>query len=124
MLLVLPIIFMVSSPLKQREHPIRVPQPAPPDMPQPDSIIVEMDANQTIRPNQQPVSVDKLRATLFAISSRRANKEHAHSPRFRPSLRGCIRDLDRVRRSGAADIALLDKGERSGSPPKTEKGDQ
>ncbi len=32
--------------------------------------------------------------------------------------------LDSVRRSGAADIALLDKGERSGSPPKTEKGDQ
>jgi len=63
-------------------------------------------------------------ASLFAISSRRANKEHAHSPRFRPSLRGCIRDLDSVRRSGAADIALLDKGERSGSPPKTEKGDQ
>jgi len=54
MLLVLPIIFMVSSPLKQREHPIRVPQPAPPDMPQPDSIIVEMDANQTTRPNQHP----------------------------------------------------------------------
>ncbi len=59
-LLVLLIIFMVAAPLKQHDQEIRVPKPAPQNQPKdtkPDMIIVDVDADHTVKLNLQPVDV-------------------------------------------------------------------
>jgi biopolymer transport protein ExbD len=98
-LLVLLIIFMVVAPLKQHEHPIRVPQPAKTLQPKdakPDTIIVEMDINHSIKLNQQPIALDKLESTLTEVFRRRAIKSlfvrgDSSLPydRFLKRLQGC-----------------------------------
>jgi len=76
-LLVLLIIFMVAAPLKQHEHPVRVPKPAPVAQPKdvkPDSIIVDMDLDHTVKLNNQVMTLDKLETTLTEVFRRRAVK--------------------------------------------------
>src|SRR5512138_343035 len=76
-LLVLLIIFMVAAPLKQHDHPVRVPQPAPPNQKKDvksDLIIVDMDLDHSIKLNSQPVTLEKLESTLAEVFKARANK--------------------------------------------------
>ena len=111
-LLVLLIIFMVAAPLKQHEHPVRVPQPAPKVQPKdvkPDSIIVEMDLDHTVRLNNQPMALDKLEATLTEVFRRRAVKNMFVRGDSSLPYGDVFVLLDIARRSGAADIALLQK---------------
>ena len=111
-LLVLLIIFMVAAPLKQYEHPVRVPQPAteqPPQNVKPDSIIVEMDLDHTIRLNSGVITLQDLEVTLNEIMQRRSAKQlFIRGDRELPY--GDIFVLmDIAKRSGATDIALLEK---------------
>jgi len=114
-LLVLLIIFMVAAPLKQHDHPVRVPQPAPKVQPKdvkPDSIIVEMDLDHTVKLNNQAMALDKLEATLTEVFRRRAVKNMFIRGDSSLPYGDVFVLMDIARRSGAADIALLDKNNR------------
>jgi len=114
-LLVLLIIFMVAAPLKQHDHPVRVPQPAPKNQPKDvkaDTIIVEMDLDHTVRLNNQPTTLDKLEGTLSQVFAVRANKSMFVRGDASLPYGDIFVLLDIAKRSGASDIALLDKGDR------------
>ncbi|MBN2338629.1 MAG: biopolymer transporter ExbD [Acidobacteria bacterium] len=116
-LLVLLIIFMVAVPLKQHEHPVRVPQPAPAEQPKnvkPDSIIVEIDSDHTVRLNQQPVTLSELESTLTEVFARRAAKNMFIRGDSSLPYGDVFILLDIAKRAGVGDVALLEK---SGSPP-------
>ncbi len=125
-LLVLLIIFMVAAPMKKFDHPVRVPQPAPPQKQQqnvkPDLIIVEMDLDHTIRLNSQPTTPEKLEATLTEVFRRRANKNIFIRGDASMPYGEMFVLLDIARRAGASDIALLDKNDKIG-PPNSARGE-
>ena len=119
-LLVMLIIFMVAAPLKQHEHPVRVPQPAPQTPPpkdaKSDTIIVEMDVDHTVRLNQQPITLDKLETTLSEIFKRRVDKSMFVRGDASLPYGDIFVLLDIAKRSGVGNIALLDKGAKPTSP--------
>jgi biopolymer transport protein ExbD len=111
-LLVLLIIFMVAAPLKQHEHPVRVPKPAPVAQPKdvkPDSIIVDMDLDHTVKLNNQVMTLDKLETTLTEVFRRRAVKNMFIRGDASLPYGDVFVLLDIAKRSGVGDIALLDK---------------
>jgi len=115
-LLVLLIIFMVAAPLKQHEHPVRVPQLPPPNQPKdikPDVIIVDMDLDHTVKLNQQPITLDKLETTLTTVFSRRAVKNMFIRGDSELPYGDVFVLMDIAKRSGASDIALLEKGNKN-----------
>jgi len=119
-LLVLLIIFMTAAPLRQHEQPVRVPKPAPTTQPKnvkPDSIILEIDLDRTLRINTMPVKLENLGPTLFDIFSRRVNKNMFIRGDANLPYGDVFKVLDIAKQSGVADIALLDKGEVN--PPAT-----
>lgn len=118
-LLVLLIIFMVAAPLKQHEHPVRVPQPALQSQPKDvksDTIIVEMDLDHTVRLNQQPIALDKLESTLSDIFKRRVDKNLFVRGDASLPYGDIFILLDIAKRSGVGNIALLDKQGGTASP--------
>ncbi len=123
-LLVLLIIFMVAAPLKQHEHPVRVPQPAPAVQPKdvkPDSIIVEMDLDHTVKLNNQPMTLTELETTLTQVFSRRAVKNMFIRGDSSLPYGDVFVLLDIAKRSGVGDIALLEKKDKS-APAGSAKG--
>ncbi len=124
-LLVLLIIFMVSAPLQQHEHPVRVPQPAPTTQPKdvkPDAIIVDIDLDHTVKLNMQPITLDKLESTLTEIFRRRAVKNMFIRGDSALPYGDVFVLLDIAKRSGVGDIALLQKKEaKTSASPSTEK---
>jgi biopolymer transport protein ExbD len=115
-LLVLLIIFMMVAPLKQHEHPVRVPQPAPPTQPKevkPDSVIVDIDLDHNIMLNQQPITLDKLEPTLTEIFSRRAVRNMFIRGDSSLPYGDIFVLMDIAKRSGVGDIALLEKKSRN-----------
>jgi biopolymer transport protein ExbD len=124
-LLVLLIIFMVAAPLKQHDHPVRVPQPAPKVEPKdvkPDSIIVDMDLDHTIRLNTQPITLDKLESTLTEVFRRRAVKNMFIRGDSSLPYGDVFVLMDIARRSGVGDIALLEKKSQTPSPDASSPG--
>ena len=111
-LLVLLIIFMVVTPLKRFEHPVRVPQPAPATQPKevkPDSVIVDMGLDRSLRLNDQPITLGELEKTLTEVFRRRAVKNLFIRGDGALSYGDVFVLLDVARRSGASDIALLEQ---------------
>ncbi len=122
-LLVLLIIFMVAAPLKKHEHPVRVPQPAPTDQTKDaktDYIIVEMDIDHAIKLNQQPITLEKLETTLSEVYRSRTNKNMFIRGDSSLPYGDIFVLLDIAKRSGAGDIALLEKIDKK-APPGTSK---
>jgi len=118
-LLVLLIIFMVSAPLKQHEHPVRVPQPAPTTQQKdvkPDSIIVDLDLDHTVRLNQQPITLEKLESTLTEVFRHRATKNMFIRGASSLPYGEIFILLDIAKRSGVGDVALLEKSDNSPPP--------
>ncbi len=114
-LLVLLIIFMVVTPLKRFEHPVRVPQPAPATQPKevkPDSVIVDMGLDRSLRLNDQPITLGELEKTLTEVFRRRAVKNLFIRGDGALSYGDVFVLLDVARRSGASDIALLEQKKR------------
>ncbi len=110
-LLVLLIIFMTVTPLKQHEHPVRVPQPAPATQPKevkPDSVIVDMDLDHSIKLNQQPITLSELETTLTEVFRRRAVKNLFIRGDAALPYGDVFVLLDIAKRSGVGDIALLE----------------
>ena len=111
-LLVLLIIFMVAAPLQQYDHPVRVPQPAttaPPQNVKSDSIIVEMDLDHTVRLNQQVITLQELENTLREVFLQRAVKNLFIRGDSALPYGDIFVLMDIAKRSGATDIALLEK---------------
>jgi biopolymer transport protein TolR len=109
-LLVMLIIFMVATPIRQHDLPVRVPQPAPPDQPKvirPDTIIVEIAGDRTITINKQPVPLDGLESQLAAIYRARANKHMFLKGNTELPYGEVFNILDIAKRAGVMDIALL-----------------
>lgn len=118
-LLVLLIIFMMVAPMKQYEHPVRVPQPAKKIQPKevkPDSIIVDMAMDHSIKLNQQPITLTSLESTLKEIFRRRAAKSMFIRGESDLQYGDVFVLLDIAHRSGAVDIALLTKTSAPSSP--------
>jgi biopolymer transport protein ExbD len=117
-LLVMLIIFMTVAPLKKYEHPVRVPQPSkilqPKDV-KPDSIIVDMDLDHSIRLNEQPITLGNLESTLTQIFRRRAARNMFVRGDARLPYGDMFVILDIAKRSGAVDIALLQKKSENAS---------
>jgi biopolymer transport protein ExbD len=115
---------MVAAPLKKHDHPVRVPQPAPATQPKdvkPDSIIVDIDLDHTVRLNSQPITLDKLETTLTEVFKRRAVKNMFIRGDAALPYGDVFVLMDIARRSGVADIALLDKKEKN-APTGSAKG--
>lgn len=111
-LLVLLIIFMSVAPLKQHDHQVRVPQPAKTLQPKnvkPDSIIVEMDLDHTVKLNQQVMTLNELESTLKEVFRRRSAKNMFIRGDASLPFGDVFVLLDIGRRAGAADVALLEK---------------
>ena len=69
-LLVLIIIFIVVTPLKQVGLNAQVPQPAPPDRADPapsHDIVITVYRDQTVHLNQEPVAISNLQARLMQL---------------------------------------------------------
>ncbi len=111
-LLVLLIIFFVATPMRKFKEDVRVPQPAPvqvqKDVKQ-DSVILEVDLNHDIRINNQPVTLDNLQNTLFAIFRGRVNKNMFIRGDEGLDYGYVFHILDIAKQSGVGDIALLGK---------------
>jgi biopolymer transport protein ExbD len=125
-LLVLLIIFMMVAPLKQHEHPVRVPQPAPATQPKdvkPDSIIVDLELDHTVKLNNQPITLTDLETTLTQVFARRAVKNMFIRGDASLPYGDVFILLDIAKRSGVGDIALLEK-RGSSAPTGSSKGSQ
>lgn len=111
-LLVLLIIFMMVAPLRQHDHQVRVPQPAPLTQPKdvkPDSIIVDIDLDHSVKLNNQPMTLEQLETTLTQVFSRRAVKNLFIRGDYSLAYGDVFVLLDIAKRSGASDIALLER---------------
>jgi biopolymer transport protein TolR len=125
-LLVLLIIFMMVAPLKQHDHPVRVPQPAPATQPKdvkPDSIIVDIDLDHTVKLNNQPITLTDLETTLTQVFARRAVKNMFIRGDASLPYGDVFILLDIAKRSGVGDIALLEKRDKP-LPTGSSKGSQ
>ena len=117
-LLVLLIIFMVATPMKQYDQQVRVPKPVvqqPKDV-KPDSVILEIDLNHDIHINQMPVTLESLQTTLYGIFNSRTNKNMFIRGDKDLEYGYVFQVLDIAKRSGVCDIALLDKTSAGASP--------
>jgi len=115
-LLVLLIIFMVAAPLKQYDHPVRVPQPAvsaPPQNVKTDTIIVEIDLERTVSLNQKIVTLQELESSLNEVFRQRAVKNLFIRGDGALPYGDIFVLMDIAKRSGATDIALLEKPTKS-----------
>jgi biopolymer transport protein ExbD len=124
-LLVLLIIFMVAAPLKQHDHPVQVPKPAPVNQPKdvkPDAIIVDMDLDHSVKLNNQPIALDKLETTLTEVFRRRVAKGMFIRGDSSLAYGDVFVLLDIAKRSGVGDIALLQKKAQSEAPAGSSQG--
>lgn len=111
-LLVLLIIFMVIQPTTQYDLRARVPQDAPEDIPEDvivksDAIVISINADGSLRINQDPVSLQRLGARLFEIYSARANKNMFVQANEDLPFGDVINVIDIAKGSGVGDIGLM-----------------
>jgi biopolymer transport protein TolR len=123
-LLVLLIIFMVATPMKQFDQQVRVPKPsvAQPKDVNSESVILEVDLNHDIRINQMPVTLEKLANTLTSIFSSRVNKNMFIRGDPKLEYGFVFQILDLAKQSGVGDIALLDKSSAGTAGAKSANG--
>lgn len=109
-LLVLLIIFMVVTPIRQHELRVRAPQPAPPrtveSVPQ-NVIVVAIGENAQIEVNQIPTDIAVLGAKLRNIFSMRANRDLFISASPSLPYGDIVRVIDISKGAGAGDVGLL-----------------
>jgi biopolymer transport protein ExbD len=109
-LLVLLIIFMIVTPLKQ--HTVRVPQPPLENQPKEikqDTVIVDMDLDHTVRLNQEPMTLEMLETRLTEVFMYRPVKNMFIRGDSALPYGAVFILLDIAKRSGVEDIALLER---------------
>ena len=109
-LLVLLIVFMVITPIRQLELDVKVPQssadaePAPPD---PNVIVVSISDTAQVAINGVDQSLSQLGSELRRIYSARANKDMFISASAKLPYGDVVRIIDIAKGSGVGDIGLI-----------------
>jgi biopolymer transport protein ExbD len=109
-LLVLLIVFMVITPIRQMELDVKVPQsssdaePGPPD---PNVIVVSINDAAEVAINGVTQSLAQLGAELRNIYSARANKDMFISASPKLPYGDIVRIIDIAKGSGVGDIGLI-----------------
>ena len=108
-LLVLLIIFMVITPIRQMDLDVKVPQTSddsggPPD---PSVIVVSIGEAAQIAINQEPATISDLGTKLQDIYSKRANKNMFVSASPKLPYGDVVKVIDIAKGAGVQDIGLL-----------------
>ena len=110
-LLVLLIIFMVITPVRQMDLDVKVPQPAPEDQTKnivdPSVIVVSVGESAQIAINQDPTDIGSLGAKLQEIYSARANKNMFISASPKLPYGDVVKVIDIAKGAGVGDIGLI-----------------
>src|SRR5262249_22999947 len=109
-LLVLLIIFMVVTPTKKHDLDVRVPQESPKDTevkPNPDVIVVTINADNSIQINTDPVDINSLQDRLQKIYSARANKNLFIRGYGQLPYGQVVNIIDKAKGAGVGDIGLV-----------------
>jgi len=110
-LLVLLIIFMVITPVRQMDLDVKVPQPPPPDQTKlpvdPSVIVVSVGDAAQIAVNQEPVDISALGPKLQEIYSARANKNMFISASPKLPYGDVVKVIDIAKGAGVGDIGLI-----------------
>jgi biopolymer transport protein TolR len=107
-LLVLLIIFMVITPIKQMELQVKVPQrnDGPPKV-DPTVIVVSVGEAAYVAINQKPTTIAELGKELRAIYDTRANTNMFISASPRLPYGDVVRVIDIAKSNGVGDIGLI-----------------
>jgi len=109
-LLVLLIIFMVITPVRQMDLDVKVPQPAPPDVQaqvDPSVIVVSVGDSAQIAINQDPTDISALGSKLTEIYAARANKNMFISASPKLPYGDVVKVIDIAKGAGVGDIGLI-----------------
>ncbi len=109
-LLVLLIIFMVITPIRQMDLDVKVPQTSNDSSPgaiDPSVIVVSIGEAAQIAVNQDPTTVSELGPKLQEIYSKRANKNMFVSASAKLPYGDVVRIIDIAKGAGVVDIGLL-----------------
>jgi biopolymer transport protein ExbD len=110
-LLVLLIIFMVITPVRQMDLEVKVPQqPESIDVKTPppaDVIVVSMSETAQLTINQENVSITQLQAKLTEIYSARANKNMFISANAKLPYGDVVKIIDIAKGAGVQDVGLM-----------------
>lgn len=109
-LLVLLIIFMVITPIRQMDLDVKVPQTSndtPGGAIDPSVIVVSIGESAQIAINQEETTIARLGATLQEIYSARANKNMFISASAKLPYGDVVRVIDIAKGAGVGDIGLL-----------------
>jgi biopolymer transport protein ExbD len=111
-LLVLLIIFMVITPIRQMDLDVKVPQTSNEEQiknaaPDPSVIVVSVGEAAAIAINQEPTTISDLGPKLQEIYSKRANKNMFVSASAKLPYGDVIRIIDIAKGAGVQDVGLL-----------------
>ena len=110
-LLVLLIIFMVITPVRQQDLEVKVPQPAQDEgnkvTPPADVIVVSMSETAQLAINQERTSITELASKLRDIYSARANKNMFISASAKLPYGDVVKIIDIAKGAGVIDVGLL-----------------
>ncbi len=111
-LLVLLIIFMVITPVRQMDLDVKVPQqnesdPTKPQAPDPSVIVVSVGESAQIAINQDPTDITALGPKLQEIYSARANKNMFISASPKLPYGDVVKVIDIAKGAGVGDIGLI-----------------
>jgi len=109
-LLVLLIIFMVITPIRQMDLDVKVPQTSDSNVnaaPDPSVIVVSVGEAAQIAINQEPATIADLGSKLQDIYSKRANKNMFVSASAKLPYGDVVKVIDIAKGAGVQDIGLL-----------------
>jgi biopolymer transport protein ExbD len=109
-LLVLLIIFMVITPIKQMDLDVKIPQTSDSKVdatPDPSVIVVSVGEAAQIAVNQEPTTINDLGAKLQDIYSKRANKNMFVSASAKLPYGDVVKVIDIAKGAGVQEIGLL-----------------
>jgi len=108
-LLVLLIIFMVITPIRQMDLDVKVPQTSnePNATPDPSVIVVSVGEAAQIAVNQEPTNISDLGAKLQEIYAKRANKNMFVSASAKLPYGDVVHVIDIAKGAGVQDVGLL-----------------
>jgi biopolymer transport protein TolR len=108
-LLVLLIIFMVITPVRQMDLDVKVPQTSQEESaaPDPNVIVVSIGESNQIAINQEETSIVNLGEKLQEIYSKRSNKNMFISASAKLPYGDVVRVIDIAKGAGVGDIGLL-----------------
>jgi biopolymer transport protein TolR len=109
-LLVLLIIFMVVTPVRQKDLEVKVPLPADATStvdPRPDAIVVTVGESAQIAINHVPTDISVLGSKLQEIYNARRDKNMFVSASPKLPYGDVVKVIDISKRAGVADIGLL-----------------